>query len=122
MFIWLEGLFLQTQTSSELLVDTARGGTLHINVSLRFPFWMSTIHICLFLGTKQPNIFSMCGCVQLDVTFPGLACSVVSLDAMDISGEQHLDVVMLLLSFCEINVCKMVVNLFPMLMRRLGML
>lgn len=31
--------------------------------------------------------------VQLDVTFPALACSVVSLDAMDISGEQHLDVV-----------------------------
>lgn len=31
--------------------------------------------------------------IQLDVTFPALACSVVSLDAMDISGEQHLDVV-----------------------------
>jgi hypothetical protein len=31
--------------------------------------------------------------LQLDVTFPALACSVVSLDAMDISGEQHLDVV-----------------------------
>lgn len=31
--------------------------------------------------------------MQLDVTFPALACSVVSLDAMDISGEQHLDVV-----------------------------
>lgn len=37
------------------------------------------------------NYFFMC--VQLDVTFPALACSVVSLDAMDISGEQHLDVV-----------------------------
>jgi hypothetical protein len=31
--------------------------------------------------------------MQLDVTFPALACSVVSLDAMDVSGEQHLDVV-----------------------------
>lgn len=31
--------------------------------------------------------------LQLDVTFPALACSIVSLDAMDISGEQHLDVV-----------------------------
>lgn len=31
--------------------------------------------------------------VQFDVTFPALACSIVSLDAMDISGEQHLDVV-----------------------------
>lgn len=31
--------------------------------------------------------------INVDVTFPGLACSVISLDAMDISGEQHLDVV-----------------------------
>lgn len=102
VFIGLEGLFLQTQTSTELLVDTARGGTLHINVSLSFPFWIITIKFAFLLGSKQPNVFSMCGCVQLDVTFPGLACSVVSLDAMDISGEQHLDVVMLLLSFCKL--------------------
>ncbi|KAL7116668.1 hypothetical protein ACP275_03G018500 [Erythranthe tilingii] len=30
--------------------------------------------------------------INFDVTFPALACSMVSLDAMDISGEQHLDV------------------------------
>ncbi|OWM79936.1 hypothetical protein CDL15_Pgr006240 [Punica granatum] len=30
--------------------------------------------------------------VQFDVTFPALPCSILSLDAMDISGEQHLDV------------------------------
>ncbi|XP_047342148.1 endoplasmic reticulum-Golgi intermediate compartment protein 3-like [Impatiens glandulifera] len=30
--------------------------------------------------------------INFDVTFPALACSVLSLDAMDISGEQHLDV------------------------------
>jgi len=30
--------------------------------------------------------------INLDITFPALACSVVSLDAMDISGEQHHDV------------------------------
>jgi hypothetical protein len=30
--------------------------------------------------------------VKLDITFPSLACSVVSLDALDISGEQHRDV------------------------------
>ncbi|XP_058747736.1 uncharacterized protein LOC131620621 [Vicia villosa] len=30
--------------------------------------------------------------INFDVTFPALACSVVSIDAMDISGEQHLDV------------------------------
>ncbi|KAH9325488.1 hypothetical protein KI387_005666 [Taxus chinensis] len=30
--------------------------------------------------------------INFDVTFPALACSILSLDAMDISGEQHLDV------------------------------
>lgn len=29
---------------------------------------------------------------QFDVTFPGLPCEWISLDAMDISGEMHLDV------------------------------
>ncbi len=32
-------------------------------------------------------------CVKLDITFPSLACSAVSLDALDISGEQHHDIV-----------------------------
>ncbi|KAL5982156.1 hypothetical protein ACLOJK_016225 [Asimina triloba] len=30
--------------------------------------------------------------INFDVTFPALPCSIVSLDVMDISGEQHLDV------------------------------
>ncbi|RWR93007.1 endoplasmic reticulum-Golgi intermediate compartment protein 3 [Cinnamomum micranthum f. kanehirae] len=30
--------------------------------------------------------------INFDITFPALACSVVSLDEMDISGEQHFDV------------------------------
>lgn len=30
--------------------------------------------------------------IYLNITFPNLACSVISLDAMDVSGEQHLDV------------------------------
>ena len=30
---------------------------------------------------------------QFDITFPALPCEWLSLDAMDISGEMHLDVV-----------------------------
>ncbi|KAL3621427.1 hypothetical protein CASFOL_036339 [Castilleja foliolosa] len=30
--------------------------------------------------------------INFDLTFPALPCSIVSVDAMDISGEQHLDV------------------------------
>ncbi|VFR00353.1 unnamed protein product [Cuscuta campestris] len=30
--------------------------------------------------------------INFDVTFPALPCSIISVDAMDISGEQHLDV------------------------------
>ena len=35
----------------------------------------------------------ICLKVQFDVTFPAVPCSLLSLDAMDISGEQHLDIV-----------------------------
>ena len=35
---------------------------------------------------------------QFDVTFPALPCSLLSLDAMDISGEQHLDVVRMMIA------------------------
>ncbi|GLT93829.1 hypothetical protein SLE2022_116030 [Rubroshorea leprosula] len=30
--------------------------------------------------------------INFDITFPALACSIISLDAMDISGAEHLDV------------------------------
>ncbi|GLT70957.1 hypothetical protein SLA2020_430030 [Shorea laevis] len=52
-------LYLHTVSETKLVVDTSRGGTLHIN---------------------------------FDVTFPAVPCSLLSLDAMDISGEQHLDI------------------------------
>ena len=34
-----------------------------------------------------------CCAAQFDITFPALPCEWLSLDAMDISGEMHLDVV-----------------------------
>ncbi|CAI9781775.1 unnamed protein product [Fraxinus pennsylvanica] len=52
-------LYLHTVTNTKLVVDTSRGGKLHIN---------------------------------FDVTFPAIPCTLLSLDAMDISGERHLDI------------------------------
>lgn len=34
--------------------------------------------------------------MQFDITFPAVSCTLLSLDAIDISGEQHLDIVCLL--------------------------
>lgn len=31
--------------------------------------------------------------LQFDVTFPALPCSLVAVDTMDVSGEQHYDIV-----------------------------
>lgn len=31
--------------------------------------------------------------MQFDLSFPEIPCSILSLDAIDISGEQHLDIV-----------------------------
>ncbi|XP_060973092.1 uncharacterized protein LOC115724845 isoform X1 [Cannabis sativa] len=55
-------LYLHAATQSKLVVDTSRGETLRINVR------------------------------HFDVTFPAFPCFILSLDAMDISGEQHLDI------------------------------
>ncbi|XP_073065778.1 uncharacterized protein [Primulina eburnea] len=52
-------LYLHTVTNTKLVVDTSRGGKLHIN---------------------------------FDVTFPAIPCTLLSVDAMDISGERHLDI------------------------------
>ncbi|CAA7392996.1 unnamed protein product [Spirodela intermedia] len=59
LFISEIRLFLNSATESKLVVDTARGETLHVN---------------------------------FDVTFPVLACSLLSVDAGDISGERHFDI------------------------------
>lgn len=51
------------------------------------------LDFCSSNGIFVPFLFKN---LQFDVTFPALPCSILSLDAMDISGEQHLDVVCIL--------------------------
>ncbi|KVI07262.1 Endoplasmic reticulum vesicle transporter, C-terminal [Cynara cardunculus var. scolymus] len=65
-------LYLHSVTETKLIVDTSRGERLRINV-VAFSFLYS---------------FS----IMFDIIFPALPCSILSLDAMDISGEQHLDI------------------------------
>ncbi|GJN08020.1 hypothetical protein PR202_ga25904 [Eleusine coracana subsp. coracana] len=55
-------LYLYSATESKLTVDTSRGERLHINL------------------------------LQFDITFPALPCSLVAVDTMDVSGEQHYDI------------------------------
>ncbi|KAG6600230.1 Endoplasmic reticulum-Golgi intermediate compartment protein 3, partial [Cucurbita argyrosperma subsp. sororia] len=52
-------LYLHARTETRLIVDTSRGGKLHIN---------------------------------FDMSFPAIPCSILSIDAIDVSGEQHLDI------------------------------
>ena len=59
----------------------------------------SCFYLLCILTTMILQILTVLCLVQLDVTFPSLACSIISLDAMDISGEQHLDVVWYFSSF-----------------------
>ncbi|CAN1324709.1 Endoplasmic reticulum-Golgi intermediate compartment protein 3, partial [Linum perenne] len=74
LFISEFSLYLHTVTETKLLVDTARGETLRINVN----------HL--------PRFYFFTSCLQFDVTFPAIPCSLLSLDAMDISGEKHFDI------------------------------
>ncbi|CAH8377971.1 unnamed protein product [Eruca vesicaria subsp. sativa] len=53
----------------------------------------SIFMLILFFSELRIEVtFYFCCFWQFDVTFPALACSIISLDSMDISGEQHIDV------------------------------
>ena len=98
LMIWLKfdlftsGLYLHAVTETKLVVDTSRAETLRINV-ISFLLFLSNC-CCLAIDLKKLiTTLLLVLEVQFDVTFPALPCSILSLDAMDISGEQHLDVV-----------------------------
>ena len=65
--------------------------TLHLIVSEFIYLWPD-----LYLFYFRPLLtfsFDLMLNMQFDITFPALQCSIISLDAMDISGLEHLDVV-----------------------------
>lgn len=76
LFLSETRLFLTTRTEHELVVDTTRGETIQINVrGVR----------SLSGGVPFPALNP----AQLDITFPRLSCAVLSLDVMDVSGEEQ---------------------------------
>ena len=75
-------------TISELSVDTSRGEMMDINVCASYSQW-----ICPMADTPECLHTTVRCLLQFDVTFHKLPCAWTSLDAMDISGEMHLDVV-----------------------------
>lgn len=88
------GLYLHAVTETKLVVDTSRGETLRINVMFFFLLQESNFEIRYDCSLKLTGAYAFWHLrVQFDVTFSALPCSILSLDAMDISGEQHLDVV-----------------------------
>jgi hypothetical protein len=89
----LKGLYLHKVTETKLLVDTSRGQSLRINVQFLFFFFMYLIPFLFILKKKFFVMMNIYIYMQFDVTFPAIRCSLLSVDAIDISGEQHLDIV-----------------------------
>lgn len=76
---------------------TRSGGVITVISSIIIFFlFISEIRLYLFSATETKLIVDTSRGerlrVNFDVTFPHLACSLVSVDTMDVSGEQHYDI------------------------------
>uniref|UniRef100_A0A7I4BX55 Endoplasmic reticulum vesicle transporter C-terminal domain-containing protein n=1 Tax=Physcomitrium patens TaxID=3218 RepID=A0A7I4BX55_PHYPA len=93
----LKSLDAYPKINEDFYSRTLSGGIITI-ISATFMVLLFFSELKLYLAAQVANDLVVDtergGTIQinLDVTFPALACSVVSLDAMDISGEAHLDV------------------------------
>ncbi|GKC16610.1 endoplasmic reticulum-Golgi intermediate compartment protein 3-like protein, partial [Tanacetum coccineum] len=107
-------LYLHSVTETKLIVDTSRGERLRINFDIVFPalpcsllsldamdisgeehldivsrlYLHSVTETKLIVDTSRGERLR----INFDIVFPALPCSLLSLDAMDISGEEHLDI------------------------------
>jgi hypothetical protein len=95
---YLKKLDAYPKINEDFYSRTLSGGVITL-VSSIFIVLLFFTELGLFLTTKTINELSVDTSrgeqlqINFDVTYPHLACSILSLDAMDVSGEQHLDVV-----------------------------
>lgn len=85
------------KTLEDVRIQTLGGGTITIvsMMIISLLFWVEFLNYLtpdvteeLFVDTsRSPNIE-----IQLDFTIPKVSCDFLALDAMDSSGEQHLQV------------------------------
>ncbi|OAY68258.1 Endoplasmic reticulum-Golgi intermediate compartment protein 3, partial [Ananas comosus] len=85
IFAKLRNLDAYPKINEDFYSRTLSGGIITIVSSvIMFILFVSELRLYLHAVTETKLVF--------DITFPALSCSILSLDAMDISGEEHLDI------------------------------
>uniref|UniRef100_A0A1D1Z2S5 Endoplasmic reticulum-Golgi intermediate compartment protein 3 n=1 Tax=Anthurium amnicola TaxID=1678845 RepID=A0A1D1Z2S5_9ARAE len=93
----LRNLDAYPKINEDFYSRTLSGGVITVVSSLVMIFlFLSEIRLFLNSATETKLVVDTSRGetlrINFDVTFPSLACSLVSVDAMDISGEQHYDI------------------------------
>ncbi|KAL0922291.1 hypothetical protein M5K25_006264 [Dendrobium thyrsiflorum] len=94
----LKNLDAYPKVNEDFYNRTLSGGLITIVSSIAILLlFISEIRLYIYSGTETKLIVDTSRGerlrVNFDVTFPSLACSLLSVDAMDISGERHYDIV-----------------------------
>mmetsp|Transcript_19300 Transcript_19300/g.44266 ORF Transcript_19300/g.44266 Transcript_19300/m.44266 type:complete len:332 (-) Transcript_19300:351-1346(-) len=95
---WLKNFDVFPKTVDDAKEASVSGGTVSV-VVLFFMFLLLFTETSIFLKTNtkfEMEVDTMRGGtlqINFDISFPGLPCSVLSLDSMDVSGEHELDIV-----------------------------
>ncbi|KAI3978513.1 hypothetical protein MKX01_015688 [Papaver californicum] len=97
MFSKLRKLDAHPKVNEDFYSTTTSGGVITIVSSfVMLLLFLSELRLYLRAATETKLVVDTSRGetlrINFDVTFPSLACSMLSVDAMDISGEQHLDI------------------------------
>jgi len=93
----LKGLDLHPKFRDEFMEKTRVGGVVSV-LTIIFIFYLTVSNVVSYLSPEIVDRMSVDDSrnipirINFDVTFPSLSCSLLSLDAMDVSGQSHGDV------------------------------